>query len=1177
MRNRVVLITSICVSVLLLASGPAAAQNTGAISGTVVDESGQVVPGATVTIVNERTGATRTLTSDSGGDFAFQAVPPGSYTVRVELSGFRTLERKANILTASGALALGNVKLLVGSLTEVLTVEVQGTKVETTNSDHAGLLTSTQIEQIQTKGRDVMNLLRLVPGVRYDGDRDALGDSFGSDVPHVGGMRRAWNQVTVDGVNGNELSGTSKFAAAINLDAIAEVKVLLNTYKAEFGRTGGANIQIVSKSGGADYNGNLYYYGRRDSWNANSWGNGRNKLPRAKYVHDTYGFNFGGPVKIPGVYDQKDGKKLFFFYSLEAPQVRSPRNPRQYRMPTALERNGDFSKTFDTNGRLIVIRDPLTGQPFAGNVIPAGRLDPNGRAILNRFPLPNRLDQPDTAQWNFIRQETPENPRWNHFGRVDWRPGEKDSFYLTVRSFDSTQTGTEIPGSPRGQMWGLLNTKYVFGDKGITAGHTRVFSSNVINEASFGIRRQTEGFPPATDADYESILRSNVGVTLGQFSSGLNPDGVIPKAIFGLASTAGDCIICSPDIDFPDRINDTAVDMIASFQDNLTWIKGSHQLKAGVYLEYLRNNEARGGDWMGRIEFNNNTANPLNTGHAFSNAALGVFQQYREAISFSNTRNKAYEAEWYLQDSWKATRRLTVDYGLRFLWYQPYYRQDGKIANFVPELYDRAKAPRLYQPAIINGQRRAYDPATGQVLSPIYIGAFVPGTGDQANGMQLATDPGAPKGFRESQGIQPEPRIGFAWDVFGSGKTALHGSAGLFHQARLGGGSAGNLRNPPFSLTPAVSFGTLATLVQPGTTLLNRPQDINALEVNAQTPSAYNWSLGVQQDIGWGTVLDLSYVGSVGRHMEMYYDINPIPDGARFLDQHPENRDPTLANAALPPEFLRPYRGYQRIRVRGNWGTANYNALQVQISRRYIKGFQFSVAYSYSRSLGLADEDPGDTSSTISRPAQQWLYSPLAHNQMHNLVVNYTWSLPKASKLVDHSVVRFLFDGWQVSGENAFVSGDWASVFLTTVDNFDFTGGDFGNGADAGGNFRYVRPRLVGNPKLDNPDPLTGWFNTAAFVRPNGRGDYGNAPRNVVRRPGINNWNLAAFKNFSLGGKRNLQFRAEAYNVLNHTQFSDIDRTARFDANGNQTNPNFGLANEARQPRIIQISARLRF
>src|SRR5688572_14002290 len=384
-------VTFVAAVMTALLAAPAVAQDTGTISGTVIDNSGNVVPGAAVALTNEATGDTRTAASDSRGAFAFRAVPPGTYTVKVELQGFRAIELRKNVLNASTRLDLGSLKLEIGTLSEVITVTSEGTVVETKNSDYSGLLTATQIAQMQSKGRDVMNLLRLLPGVRYEADVDAMGDSFGTQVPNIGGQRRAWNQVTVDGMNGNELSGTARFSSALNLDAIAEVRVLLNSYKAEFGRSGGANIQIVSKSGGNRYTGTGFWYGRREAWNATPWENNKEGLEKPKYHFDTYGANLGGPLRLPLL--NTANRKTHFFYNLDAPQVQRPGPLRRYRMPTEQERRGDFSNTRAANGSLINIRDPQAAGActatvagpacFAGNVIPTNRLDPNVQRLLN--------------------------------------------------------------------------------------------------------------------------------------------------------------------------------------------------------------------------------------------------------------------------------------------------------------------------------------------------------------------------------------------------------------------------------------------------------------------------------------------------------------------------------------------------------------------------------------------------------------------------------------------------------------------------------------------------------------------------------------------------------------------------------------------------------------------------
>jgi hypothetical protein len=1167
----------------MLPAARAAAQDTGIVTGNVVDASGQVLPGASVTLTNEATRDARTMVTNERGDFTFRAVPPGIYTVTVELTGFRKFEQRSNVVNASSQLAIGAVKLEIGAMAESVTVTAQGTVVETRNSDYSGLLTSTQIAQIQTKGRDVVNLLRLLPGVHYENDIEAMGDSFGSQIPNIGGQRRGWNQVTVDGLNGNELSGTGRMNSSLNLDAIAEVKVLLNSYKAEFGHSGGANIQVVSKSGSSAYHGSGYWYMRRDYLNATPWENKRAGIAKPDYHIDTPGFNVGGPVKIPGLWDQGGDNKMFFFYSMEAPQVQRPGQVRLYRMPTALERQGDFSQTYDVNGRMIFIKDPLltgacsptTGGPgcFPGNVIPQNRMDANGLALLKYLPVPNVAPgAPGSgANSNFTRQETADNPRMNNLLRIDVRPSGANAYWGSYRQFSSKQLGSEITAGPA--KWGFFDGLYQSGDSGVNGGWNHI-GGHFVNEFGAGVRRATEGFGTREDSDLTRALKSTIGYTLGQYNPGLNTLGLVPAVQFGLAISASS--IDSPDYSYDNRLGSTAYDWLTSFRDNVTWTRKTHTFKAGAHFEYMQNNEARGGTWNGQIQFNNNTQNPLNTNFAFSNAILGVFSQYTETDKYRVTQNRQWWSEWYGQDTWQANARMTLDYGARFLYYTPYYRPDDQVANFDPSTFSPASAPRLYVPATINGARVAFDPVTGQSLNPIFIGAFVPGTGNEANGMTLATDSAVPAGFRERKKPQIEPRLGFTWDITGGGTSVLHSSAGLFHQARLGGGSLGNLAaNPPFIHNPIVYYNYLSNLLAPGASLANRPQTVEALEVNYQTPSSLNWSVGLRKDIGWGTAVDATYTGYKSRNMEIYYDLNGVPDTARFLDVNPQNRDPTNTSTALPPEFLRPYRGYQNIRTRGNSVDGDYHALQLQVNRRYIRGVQFGASYTLQRSRGFADEDPGNLSVSYQRPLD-YFYSELVQSNRNSLILNYSWDLPGRHT----GALRALLDGWQVSGESDFVTGDWAPVNFTTTDNFDFTGGEGGQGTDLGGGFRTVRPDLRGDPLSGGGDPLTGFFNTAAFARP-AKGTYGNSPRNAVRKPGVNNTNLAVFKNISFGGARSAQFRCEFYNFFNQVEFQDIDRTARFDASGNQINANFGtvigVGNPTRPPRVTQLSFRVNF
>jgi hypothetical protein len=1174
-RPRLAAIAAVALGLAVWGSDRAVAQDANAtITGSVADEQGQMLPGATITLINENTKTARTTVSDARGEFRVPTLVPATYTVKVELQGFKTFESRGNVLSAASTLSMGAVKLGLGSLTELIVVEESGTKVNAEESQHSGLLTSNQIEQIQSKGRDVMNLLRALPGVRYMDDLDAAGDSFGSEVPNVGGQRQEWNRVTVDGLNANELSGSRRVASAVNLDSLAEVKVLLNTYKAEFGGTGGANIQIITKGGGTEYRGNLYWYGRRTNWNANRWQNNRtlsvpgdpsSALPRPIYDFNTFGFNVGGPAPFQG-----SEKKFFLFYSLESPNVKRPGPLRLYQMPTEAERRGDFSQSYvyGNPSQKVTIVDPITGQPFPNNIVPADRIDKNMQALMNMYPTPNRLDLNETkGNYNFVRQETSRNPRQNHQLRLDWKPSERDSLFLSTGVQKSYQAGSEITVGP--SKWGFFDGFYDFGDYRASLGYTRIFNASVINEFSAGFRTQDEGFGADDPAEQAARLdRTNVGFNAGQFYPELNKPNLIPRIQVDNINATG---VERPDFTFDNRFGYTAHDYVFSIRDNITYTRSGHTYKAGLMLERVNNNEAPGGDWMGRYVFGNSnraTGNPLAAGSTYANMLMGVYNSYNEIDNYRNTMVRQNRVEGYVQDTWKVNRRLTADLGLRLLWYTPYRQANGQTSAFVFERYDPANAPRMYVPAPGNTAR---DLATGQVVPGALAGTYVPGTGDRANGMVPAYDRTYPYGFRDNQGIHPEPRIGIAYDLFGNGKTGLHFSAGLFHQGYVGGGVGGNLQGPPTSNETNIPNSLVSQVLASGK--VYRPGDVRGLERDAKTPAAYSLSLGIQQEIGLGMVVDATYVGSVNRHLEMQVNYNEIPVGARLPGQ---NINP-LTNARYPDVFLRPYLGHNDINVNENWGTANYNALQLQLNRRYIKGLQFSLAYTWSKALGLGGND---NAYAISLDFLEHEYAPLPYNQAHNFVANFTYDAPKVSKVLgDIAPVRFLLDNWQFSGEYAYASGDWAGITLaTSPTDFQISGGT-----------ATARPIMTKDPrnKGGSPfDPDNPWFDTTAFALPE-QGQLGNTPARVIQRPPVSSANVSAFKNFPLGARRKLQLRLEAYNVLNHTQIRDVGRTITFQMNPAQpgfreqtaaSKATFGLATaDSRPPRILQASVRLSF
>jgi hypothetical protein len=930
------------------------------------------------------------------------------------------------------------------------------------------------------------------------------------------------------------------------------VKVQLNNYQAENGRNGGAMVSVVTKSGTKAYKGSAYAYARHEKLNANDFFNNRSGIAKPLYRYTTLGATLGGPV--PGSWRDK----LFFFYSFENWETKTPQPVRRVTVPTALERQGDFSQSFTSAGALIVVRDPNTGQPFPNNRIPADRISANGLALLNVFPLPNAIDRSITGgNYNYQFQESLNVPRRQHLGRVDLRPTGRDSFYVRGSTWYADNQGFAVPAGAAN--WGLLGQHYTFRDLSLIGDYTRILSSALVNELSVGYRHSTEAGSALSQQGLDAVTRSRIGYTLGQFSPSINPLGIIPSASFSGA-------IANPAaITFEGRFPLTGADTFVTLNDTASLARGSHTYKAGFYMEYARNEEGKTGTFNGNYEFNVDTTNPFDTRHPYANALIGAFRSYTESSARPGGDGTATVLEWFAQDTWRVTRKLTFDYGARFAWYSNWAQQGGEAAAFSLERFDAKKVPLLYQPTLVNGTRLALNPVSGQTAPAVLIGALVPGTGDPNNGLVLGNDASYPRGFRDQAPILVEPRAGFAYDPTGSGKTAFRGSVGIFHNTRVSGNVNWQAsRNPPLQLNSQIFYGTMNTLLQTAGSVF--PSTLQGFDRSIQTPTLYSYTAGFQHDLGWHTVVDVAYVGSQTRHLLQTRNINLVPYGARFLAA---NQDPTRPGNPLPDNFFRPFPGYGDINFFENSGIADYSALQTQVNRRFTRGLQFGVAYTLSRSRDYSSAtETGTAPGRLPTYAdvRDFTYGLSSFDQTHVAVINYTWDLPKASALWNNPVIRGVFDNWQMSGITAFASGTPSGVSLALVDSgTDLTGGGDG-----------TRVVVTGDPSIDNPG-FTKWFNTSVFARP-AKGDLGSAKKDVIRLPGTNNTDVTLFKRIPLGGgRRVLQLRWEMYNVFNHTQFAGVDTTARFDATGAQVNPTFGQVTSTRSPRIMQGSVRFSF
>ena len=1141
--------------VLLVVTGSAlqlhAQGLTGQVSGSVLDSSGSALPGATVTVKNAGTQISRETTTDQSGNFVLTELLAGTYEVTVALAGFKTAVQTGLVLSANERLALRAITLEVGAVSEVLTVTAEPARVQTQSAERSGLISQEQLKEVALKGRDYMGHLRLMPGVVDTANREAPGWNNLGGLSINGGRVNTIN-LTYDGVTNLDTGSNTGPFLAPGLDSIAEVKVLTSNYQAEYGRSSGGTINVITKSGSRQFRGGGFYSKRHESFNANEWFNNKLNRPKPIYRFDYTGWHLGGPVILPGF--NSDRNKLFFFFNQEFLPRTNPGNLERRTMPTALERQGDFSQSFDSTGALIVIRDPQTGQPFPGNVIPAGRIDRNGQALLNLFPQPNLTGD---RQANYTFQSSYEQPRNDQVLRVDWNIGPKTNFYSRVNwGYEAYKGGWGFVLN--NANWPQLPIAYEIHSYGVVNTLLHTFSPSLVAELTVGLNHGKQTVEPLTEADRERNDRNNVGLGgLPSFNPAANPDRIIPNASFGAGGLNLPNIAT---LGVEGRYPFFGENDIWNTSMNMTKILGSHNLKAGVFIEYTTRPAARSTVFNGAFNFDRNTANPLDANHPYANAMLGSVNAYSEATGHPDANSRFTNVEWFVQDSWRVRRNVTIDAGIRFYRIGPSRSVGDQLAVFLPEQYDAAQAPLLIQPVSTPQGRRGLNPLTGEILPAVKIGTFVPGSGNVSNGIQVYDE-----GILDTPAIQVAPRIGIAWDVTGDGKTAIRGGFGVFPDRFNDDIVLQHVELSPLVNTPTANYTTIAELTS--TPLSLSPATARTLYADYKPQYTYNYSVGIQRDLGFSFVGDIAYVGSKGRRLLQTRNINAVPYGTSFL---PSSIDPSTGQP-LPANFLRPYRGYGDILVSEFAGFSDYDAMQTSINRRYTQGLRFGLSYT----LAFAKNVGGTTGTT--NPTVNPFLDVRARNyrdvgRRHNLAVNYSYDIPGISGVWDNAVARAVFDNWQISGVTSALSGETLAIGYGIAGVSDLTGGA-GSGVD-------TRVDIICDPNLSRGDrsPIRA-FATECIAPPSAATNrIGTATNDEIIGPGYLNWDISLAKVIPFGGTRRVTFRAELYNAFNTVQFSSVNTTANFTSAGVlPATTEFGQYTGARPARRMQLTLRVDF
>ena len=1118
------------------------------IVGTVTDPSGAAVANAKVTLTNVETGLAKVVTTNDSGQYTAVDIHIGHYDIKTEASGFKTVERKGMVLQV-GDRARADFELQVGGQQEMVTVEANTIAVQADTGEVSNVITGQQMQSLSVNGRGIYQLAALAPGASSQIDVTAPNTPVGGSAGvEFSGMRQNHNLYLLDGGENSDRGGAGGMSIAPSLDSIAEFRQLTSNYSADYGLSSGGTMTMVLKSGTRQFHAAAWEFNRNDAFDARTYNN-RAPNPVAELRQNTFGFNVGGPVTFGKLYNP-DRNKTFFFYNMEW---------RKYINGGTLQTvvpghngigsdwyTGDLSSSSTTvlvpdasvvDSSILFANCPgktapagiTQGSPFPGNQIPSCMISPNATALLNAggkyggiFPSPTALDHGNPTF--FGGNNSPTNLR-EEIVRIDHNFSGKFSVFghFVDESVDQTfgtslwnTSNTPVQGTNFGNpsYSGVIHTTYAI-------------SPTLLNEASFNYNGNRINIIPT------GLISAPSDFTFNRLFTGPNNNDRIPNINLQKSTTT---VFGNNSWPWVNKADDYQV------RDDVSWTKGAHQMKMGGSWAIYKKVQDLFGQTQGGFNFDARF-----TGLDFADFLLGESSGYTELAvqdhGFWNNQSWAL----YFQDNWRVNKRLTLNLGLRWDGVPHTYEAKNRMGNFYPNLYDPTK------PAVLdaNGNISPTSPGLGGSPNPILQAA---GTQFYLNGIGIpGTTPGVPKGLVNTNWAAFGPRIGFAYDLTGSGKTIFRGGFGAMYERIQGNDMYNAGPNVPFSSN--VTFSNVS-LDNPSTFLINGQTavapitvaNITGLAVNQyKLPVVYQYSAGVQHSLASRTVLAVMYVGNQSRQQNYYSDIN-LPNPSNI---------PGLIDGTIQRNNVNPFQGFGSINTSADGANAYYNGLQVDLNSQIKRDLSLRVFYTLSRGYDptTAGSGGGDL-GTVSNSYEGWKYDwgRGGYDRLNNLSFNFIYSLP-FMRNSSNAVLKTLVGGWEVSGIVTIESGTPLNVTLS--------GGQGGNGV-GGTN----RPDKAGS--LVTPHTKQQWVTGSGFAAP-AVGAWGNFPHNGLDGPGRDNWNLSLFKNFVFSEARGSEFelRLETFNTFNHPQIQNMSLGVG--------NSDFGVPNSFFPGRIIQLGGKISF